>query len=142
MPERVSIIREDYISNSWPLYQQQYGTEAEKIFSSFVLDNLTRIKKRPGAERHRKIHEIFSAALNHLFESGQSEWFNEGIQLLLEEYYDPMYQYQLKKNPSKLYLVVQILKFWNGPNNTLRQFQGKFRVSKLMQVLAENNKSK
>ena len=99
MPERVSIIREDYISNSWPLYQQQYGTEAEKIFSSFVLDNLTRIKKRPGAERHRKIHEIFSAALNHLFESGQSEWFNEGIQLLLEEYYDPMYQYQLKKKP-------------------------------------------
>lgn len=99
MHERIEIIREDYISNSWPLYQQQYAAEAEQFFSSFVLDNLTRIKKRLGNERFKNIHQIFSAALKHLYESGQSDLFDEGIQLLLEEYYDPMYQYQLKKKP-------------------------------------------
>jgi len=99
MLERVSIIREDYISSNWPLYQQHHGQDAQQVFSSFVLDNLTRIKKRLGAERYKIIHGIFSKALTHLFDTGQSELFDEGIQLLLVDYYDPMYQYQLKKKP-------------------------------------------
>lgn len=100
--ERVSIIREDYISSSWPLYQQQHGEQAEPIFLSFVLDNLARIKKRLGGERYQKIHKLFSNALTHLFDRGQSELFDEGIRLLLEEYYDPMYQYQLEKKPKEV----------------------------------------
>ncbi len=99
MEERIAIIREDYISDSWPLYQQRYVEHAEQYFSAFVLDNLTRIRKRLGGNRFKIIHEIFSTALKHLFENGQSEFFDDGIKLLLEEYYDPMYEYQLKKKP-------------------------------------------
>jgi tRNA 2-selenouridine synthase len=99
LEERVAIIRQDYISESWPLYQQQYGAQAEDVFSAFVLDNLARIKNRLGSERHKKIHGIFADALAHLFSTGESNLFDEGIRQLLVEYYDPMYQYQLSRKP-------------------------------------------
>jgi tRNA 2-selenouridine synthase len=97
--QRVDIIREDYIEFNWPQYQQQFADQAESEFSRFVLDNLTRIKNRLGGERYQAIHQVFSSALARLFEHGESQGFDEGIQLLLEQYYDPMYQYQLKKKP-------------------------------------------
>lgn len=97
--ERVAIIREDYIVSSWPQYQQQHADQAEQLFSDFVLESLIRIKKRLGAERLKKIHAIFSSALHQLFDHGEATGFDEGIRLLLVEYYDPMYQYQLEKKP-------------------------------------------
>lgn len=104
LEQRVAIIREDYITKNWPLYQQEYQERANEKFSSFVLDNLTRIKKRLGGIRYQKINKSFTLALDHLFATGESDFFEEGIYLLLEEYYDPMYQYQLqKKQPEVLF---------------------------------------
>ena len=104
LEKRVANIREDYINNSWPLYQQHYQETAKDKFSSFVLDNLARIKKRLGGIRYKKINDSFTLALNHLFATGVSDLFNEGISLLLVEYYDPMYQYQLqRKQPDILF---------------------------------------
>jgi len=100
--ERVAIIREDYFSDNWPQYQQKFGDQAEQQFSSFILDSLFRIKKRLGGERHADIHNAFSKALSHLFETGEFIYFDEGIRLLLQEYYDPMYQYQLEKKPKEV----------------------------------------
>ena len=97
LEQRVAIILEDYFSNSWPLYQQQYQDAANDKFSSFLLGGLFRIKKRLGGIRYHKINASFTQALEHLFATGQSDLFAEGIQILLQEYYDPMYQYQLQK---------------------------------------------
>ena len=102
LQERVEIIRQDYISENWPLYQQQDGVEAEQTFSAFVLENLGRIKNRLGDHRYKKIHAIFTRALAYLFDTGQSDLFDEGIRLLLLEYYDPMYEYQLRKKPVEI----------------------------------------
>ncbi|MDJ0832510.1 MAG: tRNA 2-selenouridine(34) synthase MnmH [Gammaproteobacteria bacterium] len=99
LDDRVSIIREDYISRNWPIYQQHHAQDAEQKFSDFVLGNLTRIRNRLGGERYQQVFDSFSLALEHLFESGKSDGFDQGIRLLLTDYYDPMYQYQLKKKP-------------------------------------------
>ncbi len=102
LEQRISIIREDYISTNWPLYQQQFHDIANDKFSSFVLDNLARIKKRLGGVRYQHIHSSFVLALEHLFATGSSTFFNEGIRILLLEYYDPMYQYQLNQKQVKI----------------------------------------
>jgi tRNA 2-selenouridine synthase len=112
--QRVEIIREDYIEFNWPQYQQQFGEQSEAEFSRFVLDNLSRIKNRLGGERYQMIHKVFSSALAQLFQNGESQAFDEGIQLLLEEYYDPMYQYQLKKKP------VEVI--FSGEENAILQW--------------------
>ncbi len=97
LEQRVAMIREDYIALNWPLYQQQHQAAAEAKFSSFVLDNLARIQKRLGGALYNKIDASYRLALDHLFATGKSDLFDEGIRLLLEKYYDPMYQYQLHK---------------------------------------------
>ncbi len=97
LEQRVSIIQDDYVTKVWPLYQQQYQNTASEKFTSFILDSLLRIKKRLGGTRYQKIHASFTRALAHLFNTGESDLFAEGIQLLLLEYYDPMYHYQLQK---------------------------------------------
>jgi len=95
--ERVEIILEDYISSSWPLYQSQYANNAEDIFTAYVLENLARIMKRLGSERYNHLYQIFSKALSLLFAKGDDSLFRDGIKILLLEYYDPMYEYQLEK---------------------------------------------
>jgi len=99
--DRVTMIREDYIANNWPLYQQQYQEQAEEQFSAFVLENLERIKKRLGGVRYKKIDASYRLALQRLFTTGEYDLFDEGIRMLLVEYYDPMYQYQLKEKQLK-----------------------------------------
>jgi len=100
--ERVLIIREDYFASNWVLYQQAFKELAEGEFSDFLLNSLARIKKRLGGVLYEKMHSLFTLALEHLFATGQSYLFDESILLLLEEYYDPMYQYQLKNKQSKM----------------------------------------
>ena len=97
LEQRIAIITEDYLSSSWPLYQQQFQAAANEKFSSFLLGGLLRIKKRLGGMRYQKINHSFTLALEHLYTTGKCDLFAEGIQILLHEYYDPMYEYQLQK---------------------------------------------
>jgi tRNA 2-selenouridine synthase len=99
---RVNLIRRDYISNAWPLYQREYGDAAEARFSAFVLNNLARIKKRLGGDRYQRIASIFEYALKQLFIEGKADAFDEGIAILLVDYYDPMYQFQLNQKNSNI----------------------------------------
>ena len=102
LEQRIAIIQQDYFSDSWPLYQQRYQQAASEKFSTFLLGSLTRIKKRLGGTRYQKINASFTRALEHLFATGETDLFAEGIQLLLQEYYDPMYEYQLEKKQRKI----------------------------------------
>jgi len=101
---RVRLIGEDYIERSWPLYQQAYADTAEREFRRFVLDNLMRIQKRLGGERYRQVRQCFEQALDTFVADADVSAFYPGIQILLEQYYDPMYLYQIKsKNPEILF---------------------------------------
>ena len=99
LAERIRITSDDYFGHAWPIYQRVHGDLAKEKFTAFTLGNLDRIKKRLGGERHLKIRHSFKAAMERLFESGSSEGFDEGVGILLQEYYDPMYRYQLQKKP-------------------------------------------
>jgi tRNA 2-selenouridine synthase len=101
---RIKLIGEDYILHSWPAYQQAYGNAAEREFSYFVLDNLGRIQKRLGGEQYQQVKQCFEYALKEFFKHGSVFEFNDGIKILLEQYYDPMYRYQIqKKNPEIIF---------------------------------------
>lgn len=101
---RIRLIGEDYIEQHWPQFQQAYGASAEPEFERFVLANLQRIQKRLGGDRYRQVHDCFAAALGSYFERGDVSAFYPGIQILLEQYYDPMYRYQIKsKHPEILF---------------------------------------
>lgn len=102
LENRVTMTREDYIDTQWLEYKALFGDMAEERFSSFVLDALFRIKKRLGGQRYKILQGDFSAALTHFYRSANSEGFNDGIALLLNDYYDPMYTYQFSKREGKV----------------------------------------
>jgi tRNA 2-selenouridine synthase len=119
---RIRLIGEDYIQHNWPAYKRSYGDLAEQEFSRFVLDNLARIQKRLGGERYRKVHQCFEQALQIFFETGQVTAFYDGIQTLLEEYYDPMYRYQIKSKQPEI--------IFEGPENELLQWAENYRAGR------------
>ncbi|HUV20458.1 MAG TPA: tRNA 2-selenouridine(34) synthase MnmH [Gammaproteobacteria bacterium] len=101
---RIRLISEDYIVHSWPQFQHVHGAAAETEFSRYVLDNLSRIQKRLGGERYKQVHSSFEAGLRHFFANGDASAFAPGIRILLEQYYDPMYLYQIeRKQPEILF---------------------------------------
>ncbi len=92
---RIQLISEDYLLNAWPQYQATYDDRAEAEFRRYVLDNLTRIQRRLGGEKYKIVKQCFESALNQFFTSNSIADFHDGIKILLTDYYDPMYRYQL-----------------------------------------------
>ncbi|MCP4876412.1 MAG: tRNA 2-selenouridine(34) synthase MnmH [Gammaproteobacteria bacterium] len=99
---RINLITEDYILHSWPAYQRAYADAAEAEFSRFVLDNLARIQKRLGGERYKQVKQCFEKALQCFFKDGSAAEFYPGIKILLEQYYDPMYRYQIQNKQPEI----------------------------------------
>ena len=93
---RVRLITDDYILHAWPAYQQAHGDAAREEFSAFVLDNLDRIQRRLGGERYRQVRQSVEDGLQPFFRDGDVTRFADGIEILLEHYYDPMYRYQIE----------------------------------------------
>ncbi len=94
---RIELIREDYIVRRWPEFKRLHLDQAEEQFKKFVLDSLSRIQNRLGDERYRSVRDSFKTGLDVFFTSGQTDDFAPGIRVLLEQYYDPMYGYQIEK---------------------------------------------
>jgi len=102
LDNRVEMTKTDYIDLLWPEYQSIFNEHAEQKFSDYVLNSLDRISKRLGGVRHSALRTSFEQALKQLFNSGRSDLFQEGIHILLADYYDPMYNYQLEQRAEQV----------------------------------------
>lgn len=101
--ERIAIIREDYVEGMLADYLARDGEAAGwSNFSDYLLSALDRIRKRLGGKRHQQLREIMEAALQRQLSSGSLEGHNEWIRCLLEDYYDPMYDYQLSQKQGRI----------------------------------------
>ena len=103
LEERIRIIREDYVVNMAADYRSRDGEEAGwRSFEDYLLSALDRIRKRLGGARHKELRSLMESALVtqrvHNDVSGHDEW----IQSLLENYYDPMYDYQLEQKKGRI----------------------------------------
>lgn len=99
LDDRIQITLDDYVTKALPVYRSKFGEELGMYkFREQILGNLMRIRKRLGSNRFNHLHAIFKDALDELERSGNEEAFKPGIQLLLTDYYDPMYDYQLTQH--------------------------------------------
>ena len=98
---RVEHSYNNYILNKLTEWQQALGTdEGFAAFADDLRQSMSKVERRLGGVRHRAITELLERAI-HQHEQGNPELHREWIGHLLEQYYDPMYQYQLsrKKGP-------------------------------------------
>jgi tRNA 2-selenouridine synthase len=103
MEERVGIIREDYVEGMFADYVNRDGAEAGWLnFRDYLLSALDRIRKRLGGERHRQLRGLMEEALMKQENTGKTDAHNAWIQALLQDYYDPMYDYQLSQKEGRI----------------------------------------
>ena len=98
MQRRIEITHKEYVQNAIEEYTQEFGEEEGiERWCERTLFRLTKIRKRLGDLRYRTLVAIFENALQTYKKSGSLEEFKEFIEILLRDYYDPMYDYQIEK---------------------------------------------
>ena len=102
LESRIKTIRLDYIQSNYQDFKQQSAEQANSAFSNFLLDSLDRIKKRLGLEKYRLVKRLMEEALKQQFAAGTHEQHELWISELLLSYYDPMYEYQLRKKTANI----------------------------------------
>ncbi|MDO3721152.1 tRNA 2-selenouridine(34) synthase MnmH [Marinobacter sp. chi1] len=103
LSDRIQIIREDYVEGMLADYLGRDGEQAGWInFRDYLLSALDRIRKRLGGERHQHLRNLMEDALDHQHDSGETDRHDRWIQALLQDYYDPMYDYQLGQKEGRI----------------------------------------
>ncbi|MBF7097615.1 tRNA 2-selenouridine(34) synthase MnmH [Alkalibacter mobilis] len=101
--KRIENIHREYVIVSQKMYESKFGkTEGLIQWQNNIISSLERIRKRLGNENFIKIREEFdfdmSSQLNQNEKNGHKAW----IELLLKDYYDPMYMYQIEKKQDRI----------------------------------------
>ena len=103
LPERIAIIREDYVEGMLRDYRNRDGdTAGWENFCDYLLSALDRIRKRLGGDRHQRLRVIMEKALSEQARTGDLSGHDQWIKSLLTDYYDPMYDYQLSQKSGRI----------------------------------------
>lgn len=105
LEDRIQIIREDYVENMSADYMSRDGEEAGWLnFRNYLLEALERISKRLGGDRYSQLRGFMEQALAKQENTGSVNGHDAWIQPLLQNYYDPMYDYQLGKKQGEIHV--------------------------------------
>ena len=104
MEKRIEYTVQEYVEWEQAAYIRLYGeVEAGLLeWRHHMEQSLNRIQRRLGGELHQRIMRSLDEAVTQQEESHNPMEHAHWIKLLLTEYYDPMYAYQLKKNSSPI----------------------------------------
>lgn len=95
LEQRVEHSFRNYILQKLEEWQQAEGVEAGFIaFSEDLSHSLQKIQKRLGGALYQQANALLQQALAE-HQQGDSSLHREWIKIILSEYYDPMYAYQL-----------------------------------------------
>ena len=103
LEERVSITMDEYVYESQKDYAKAYTDgSALSQWADYIRESVMRIKKRFGTESCKQILDIFEQAYDVQLRSGNLERHREWIEIMLRDYYDPMYNYQIQKTTHEI----------------------------------------
>ena len=90
--ERVEITFDEYVTQA----QGAYGVQGLSLWLDDMQKSLLRIRKRLGGERLKRVAGLMQAAFDHQQRTGDAALHRDWVAVLLREYYDPMYDFQLE----------------------------------------------
>ena len=100
--ERIDITFQEYIIEALAEHQSFYGEEQGfQRWSEQLLESIDKIQRRLGGLRHKELKALLNNAIQQQL-SGDIELHKEWIKVLLVDYYDPMYDYQLSKKQDRV----------------------------------------
>lgn len=103
MEERVNVILEDYAIDLGRRFIALYGDEVgPELHREFAVNAIKRLKKRLGGDRYEEMNRLLQAAFKEQASTGDLSLHRVWITTLLEDYYDPMYAYQLEQHAGQV----------------------------------------
>ena len=103
LEERIGITYDDYILYAQKEYDEAHAHGvAPYDWYETMQHNFRRIRKRLGDERYRRLSAMLESAWEEQQRTGNPEGHKTWIRALLEEYYDPMYDYQISRKSERI----------------------------------------
>ena len=102
MQERVEITFEEYVTAAQEKYQKAGYSDPFNEWKYDIERAIERIKRRLGGLRYQNLSDIFKNAVAEQIKSGSLDSHKEWVEYLLREYYDPMYDYQIRKRSEQV----------------------------------------
>ncbi len=100
---RINITWREYVVDAQRQFGSFYGEEAALAhWLEHMQSRLQCIRKRLGGERLKRVLNLLDAGHREQLVSGDSHGHRLWVELLLTEYYDPMYDYQIKKSGRRI----------------------------------------
>ena len=121
--ERINITYQEYIIEALAEYQSFYGEEQGFERWTVQLHNsIDKIQRRLGGVRYKELKKQLADAIQQQT-LGNIEHFREWIKVLLIDYYDPMYDYQLSKKQERVI-------FKGNQNDVFNFLNRKYQINK------------
>lgn len=114
MQQRVQITFDEYVLEAQRAYTKTYGSAGLNQWAEDMRGSLHRIRKRLGGERLKRVTQLLQAAFDQQATSGDASAHAHWIEVLLREYYDPMYDYQLAEKEEQI--------IFRGATDAVRDF--------------------
>ncbi|NTW72902.1 MAG: tRNA 2-selenouridine(34) synthase MnmH, partial [Eubacteriaceae bacterium] len=103
LEERTRLTADEYVSESQAKYIQVFGeTQGIQAWHDAISGSIHKVKKRLGGELHQRTAEIFEKAYRHQMDTGELMAHDAWVELLLKEYYDPMYGFQIEQKNDQI----------------------------------------
>lgn len=103
---RLERLREEYFDRMYRDFIAAYGDEKGwQAYGEYLHHGLFAIRRRLGLQRFAQLTERLDEALAQQQRTTSTEAHFAWLVPLLEEYYDPMYRYQLGKKPGRLFFA-------------------------------------
>ncbi|HEY9062802.1 MAG TPA: tRNA 2-selenouridine(34) synthase MnmH [Pseudobacteroides sp.] len=101
--ERLLNTVDEYVFLSQAEYVKVFGQEQGLLkWAEYIEDGINRIKKRLGGDLFKRVTVSFDLALNKQQLTCDCSLHSNWIEILLKEYYDPMYRYQIETTGNKI----------------------------------------
>ncbi|MGL5048520.1 MAG: tRNA 2-selenouridine(34) synthase MnmH [Shewanella sp.] len=100
---RLQRLLNEYVHKMHKGFCDRLGAEEGfAAFSQYLLQSLVSIRKRLGGKQHQELQDLMQQALDQQINQNDTSRHLVWINLLLQQYYDPMYQYQLQKKSERV----------------------------------------
>jgi tRNA 2-selenouridine synthase len=100
---RLERLREEYFDHMWADFSAAFGEEAGwNAYSEYLHHGLFAIRRRLGLQRFADFTALLDSALQEQQRSGSTDAHLRWLAPLLNDYYDPMYTWQLAKKAEKI----------------------------------------
>ena len=102
--KRIEIILDEYVVQSQKEYiQSAINTELGMMqWFEYIVESMTKLKKRFGDEHIKIVLDYVRQAFETQLVTGSVDGHKNWIYLWLNNYYDPMYKYQIEKTTKKI----------------------------------------